>query len=151
MLQNSQEKKLYWSLFLIKLQASGPAILLKRYSSKGAFPWILWFFKSVLFTEQFRAAAFEYCTIGAFYPELNQIQISGVSYCSPPFLQSTVFQQKLFNIQGNNSIFVYREIFVNFYKNIFTEPFSKLLFVGFVSALFSDSWNPSSDKTSAKE
>ena len=29
MLQNSQEKKLYWSLFLIKLQASGPATLLK--------------------------------------------------------------------------------------------------------------------------
>ena len=48
--------------------------------------------------------------------------------------------------------------FVNFYKNIFTDPFSKLfqywvknIFVGFVSALFSDNWNSSSDKTSAKE
>ena len=48
--------------------------------------------------------------------------------------------------------------FVNFYKNIFTDPFSKLfqywvknIFVGFVSALFGDNWNSSSDKTSAKE
>ena len=35
------EKHLCWSLFLIKLQASRPATLLKRDSDKGVFLWIL--------------------------------------------------------------------------------------------------------------
>ena len=46
---NFMGKHLYWSLFLIKLQAIRPATLLKRNSSTGVFLWNLRNFKEPLF------------------------------------------------------------------------------------------------------
>ena len=56
-------------------QALGPATLLKRDSSIGASYGFCDFFKNTLFTEHVRVAVSGCCTIEAFYPELNQIQI----------------------------------------------------------------------------
>ena len=51
-------KHLYWSYFLIKLQAWRSAILLKRDSNTGVFLWNWEIFKNTYFEEHLRTAAF---------------------------------------------------------------------------------------------
>ena len=52
---NFVEKHLSWSLFLIKLQVTGPTTLLKKYSKTDVFPWN--FFKNTYFEKHLRTTS----------------------------------------------------------------------------------------------
>ena len=71
---NFTGKQLYWSLFLIKLQANRPASLIKRDSNTGAF---LSNLRNFYFEEHLRMAAFSSSSLEldlahlTVFPELN--------------------------------------------------------------------------------
>ena len=142
------------------MQASGTATLLKRNSGKGAFPWMFWFFKNILFTKHFRAAASGCCTIGAFYPELNQIQISRSVIARHCFFEALYFNcSYLISKVTISYLFAGKCVLLISIKISSLSPFLRSfnielktsLLVGFVTPLFRDNWNLSLGKTSTKE
>ena len=62
-------------------------------------------FKNILFTEHFRAAVSECCTIGTFYPELNHIRILRGQLLLATVSLKNCFQLQLFNILSNLWVF----------------------------------------------
>ena len=81
------EKHLYWSLFIIKLQGSRSAALLKRDSNTGAFLWILRnFWKHLVYRTPPGGCFWMQCH-WSFFGSQTRFGSCAVSYCSPLFFK----------------------------------------------------------------
>ena len=106
-LQNSQKKHLHWSLFIIKLQGSGP--IKKRFQHR-CFPVdFAKFLEHIVYRTPPSGCTWMQCHWG-FYPEPNQIRISRGQLLLTTTFKAFEFTWRLFNTQRKKIIFVCRKM-----------------------------------------